>query len=120
MSRCVCRAASVEPAEGQGPFPRQARSVLLPPCTSIAVAGFFVVALIAGLSARSLERAPEDLRTTNRELDRRVQEGTEALRIALVVRVQERGNTLPALRVTWRASPQSRRPPHPLSAGSAS
>jgi len=48
-----------------------------------AMLGFFVVALVAWLSSRSLERALEDLRTINRELDQRVVERTRDLAQAL-------------------------------------
>ncbi len=45
--------------------------------------GFFAVALVAWLAARSLEQALEDLRTINRELDQRVEERTQELAEAL-------------------------------------
>jgi PAS domain S-box-containing protein len=48
-----------------------------------AMLGFFAVALVAWLSSRSLERALEELRITNRELDRRVVERTRDLAKAL-------------------------------------
>ena len=44
-----------------------------------AIAGFFVIALVSWLSARSLSRALEDLRAINRELDQRVIERTREL-----------------------------------------
>jgi len=96
-----------EIAEGRGLFlftvPIIMASVLLPPYTvfvmtalcSIVVsfvglgvqivpnvgafAGFFVIALVSWLSARSLNRALEDLRAINRELDQRVVERTREL-----------------------------------------
>ncbi len=52
-----------------------------------AMAGFFIVALVSWLSARSLERALIDLRSINRELDQRVEERTQELAEALT-RVQ--------------------------------
>jgi PAS domain S-box-containing protein len=48
-----------------------------------AIIGFFAVALVSWLSARSLERALEDLRAINRELDQRVVERTQDLQQAL-------------------------------------
>jgi len=48
-----------------------------------AVGIFFMVALVSWLSARSLERVLEDLRRTNQELDRRVEERTIDLAEAL-------------------------------------
>jgi PAS domain S-box-containing protein len=45
----------------------------------IAVFGFFAIALMSWLSARSLERALDGLRTTNLELDKRVDERTRDL-----------------------------------------
>ena len=47
------------------------------------ILAFFVIALISWLSARSLERALEDLRTINRELDQRVEQRTRELAEAL-------------------------------------
>jgi PAS domain S-box-containing protein len=44
---------------------------------------FFAIALVSWLSARSLERVLEDLRTINRELDQRVEDRTQALAEAL-------------------------------------
>ncbi len=44
--------------------------------------GFFAFALVAWLSARSLENALADLRTINRELDQRVEDRTRELREA--------------------------------------
>jgi PAS domain S-box-containing protein len=49
----------------------------------IAVFGFFAIALVSWLSARSLERALHDLRRTNLELDQRVDERTRDLAEAL-------------------------------------
>jgi PAS domain S-box-containing protein len=49
--------------------------------------GFFAIALVSWMSARSLERALQDLRTINRDLDRRVVERTRDLAEALL-RVQ--------------------------------
>ncbi|MCD4687093.1 MAG: PAS domain-containing protein [Anaerolineae bacterium] len=48
-----------------------------------AIIGFFAVALVSWLSARSLEQALEDLRAINRELDQRVIERTQDLAEAL-------------------------------------
>jgi PAS domain S-box-containing protein len=48
-----------------------------------AIVGFFVIALVSWLSARSLERALDDLRVVNRELDQRVIERTHDLAQAL-------------------------------------
>lgn len=48
-----------------------------------AILGFFVIALVSWLSARSLERALDDLRAVNRELDQRVIERTQDLAQAL-------------------------------------
>lgn len=48
-----------------------------------AVIGFFAVAMVSWLSARSLERALEDLRAINRELDQRVIDRTRDLAEAL-------------------------------------
>jgi PAS domain S-box-containing protein len=50
------------------------------PFTTLA---FFAVAMVSWLSARSLERALEDLRAINRELDQRVDERTRDLAEAL-------------------------------------
>lgn len=82
-------------------------SVLLPPLSSFAVAGlvsvwiaslslylgelpnvflmviFFVIALVAWLSARSLQHVLDDLRAINRELDQRVDDRTRDLAEAL-------------------------------------
>ena len=44
---------------------------------------FFAIALVSWLSARSLERVLEDLRTINRELDQRVEQRTRELAEAL-------------------------------------
>lgn len=49
----------------------------------LAMLGFLAVALVSWLWARSLERALEELRTANRELDRRVEERTRDLAEAL-------------------------------------
>ncbi|NLX11315.1 MAG: PAS domain-containing protein [Chloroflexi bacterium] len=59
--------------------------------TMPAILGFFAVALVSWLSARSLQRALEDLRVTNRELDQRVIERTRDLAAALK-RVQSESN----------------------------
>ncbi len=48
-----------------------------------AILGFFALALVSWLSARSLERALDDLRAINRELDQRVVERTQDLAEAL-------------------------------------
>jgi len=50
---------------------------------SPAILGFFAIALVSWLSARSLERALVDLRTVNRELDQRVIDRTHELYDAL-------------------------------------
>jgi len=50
------------------------------PFTTLA---FLAIALVSWLSARSLERALEDLRVINQELDRRVDERTQDLAVAL-------------------------------------
>jgi len=50
------------------------------PFTTLA---FLAIALVSWLSARSLERALEDLRLINQELDRRVDERTQDLAVAL-------------------------------------
>jgi PAS domain S-box-containing protein len=52
-----------------------------------AITGFFAVAMVSWLSSRSLERALEDLRAINRELDQRVSDRTRDLAEALT-RVQ--------------------------------
>jgi PAS domain S-box-containing protein len=49
----------------------------------VAMLAFFAIALVSWLSARSLERALEDLRVINRELDQRVEERTRDLAQAL-------------------------------------
>lgn len=49
----------------------------------IATIGFFAIALVSWLSARSLENALEDLRKVNLELDQRVDERTKDLAQAL-------------------------------------
>ncbi|MBN1284444.1 MAG: PAS domain-containing protein [Anaerolineae bacterium] len=56
-----------------------------------AILGFFALALVSWLSARSLENALEDLRAINRELDQRVADRTADLAKALN-RVQEESN----------------------------
>jgi len=48
-----------------------------------AIGGFFLVALVSWLSARSLEQALKELRTINVELDRRVEDRTRELSDAL-------------------------------------
>jgi len=53
----------------------------VPPVPSML--GFFVIALVAWLAARSLEHALEDLRTINRELDQRVEERAREVAEAL-------------------------------------
>ncbi len=47
------------------------------------ILAFFAVSLVSWLSARSLERALADLQAINRELDRRVDERTQDLAVAL-------------------------------------
>ena len=49
----------------------------VPPVPSML--GFFAVAMVAWLAARSLERTSKDLRTINRELDQRVEQRTRDL-----------------------------------------
>ena len=49
----------------------------------VAFVGFFAIALVSWLAARSLENALEELHQTNLELDRRVDERTEDLAEAL-------------------------------------
>ena len=49
----------------------------------VALVGFYALALLSWLSARSLERALEDVRAINRELDQRVDERTRDLTEAL-------------------------------------
>jgi PAS domain S-box-containing protein len=49
----------------------------------VAIVGFFAIALVSWLAARSLENALEDLHKTNLELDRRVDERTMDLAEAL-------------------------------------
>jgi PAS domain S-box-containing protein len=61
-----------------------------------AIAGFFGIALISWLSARSLDRALEDLRVINRELDHRVVERTAELAKALD-RIQAEANKSQAI-----------------------
>lgn len=56
-----------------------------------AVLGFYAIALVSWLSARSLETALEDLRAVNRELDQRVIQRTQDLAAALA-RVQAESN----------------------------
>lgn len=56
-----------------------------------AILGFFALALVSWLSARSLEDALEELRAINRELDQRVADRTADLARALN-RVQEESN----------------------------
>jgi signal transduction histidine kinase/isoprenylcysteine carboxyl methyltransferase (ICMT) family protein YpbQ len=58
----------------------QFRIGIVPPIPSML--GFFAFALVAWLSARTLENALKDLRDLNRELDQRVEERTKALREA--------------------------------------
>ncbi|MBI5294811.1 MAG: PAS domain-containing protein [Chloroflexi bacterium] len=47
------------------------------------IIGFFLLAIISWLSSRSLEQALKDLRTTNAELDQRVEDRTRELSAAL-------------------------------------
>jgi PAS domain S-box-containing protein len=54
---------------------------LVPPVPTML--GFFAIALVAWLAARSLEQALDDVRTVNRELDQRVAERTRDLAEAL-------------------------------------
>ncbi len=56
-----------------------------------AIGGYFVVALISWLSARSLEQALKDLRVINAELDQRVVERTQELSEALSRETLEAG-----------------------------
>lgn len=57
----------------------------------IATLGFFTLALISWLAARSLEQALADLRAINRELDQRVDERTRDLSAALSREMAEAG-----------------------------
>jgi PAS domain S-box-containing protein len=57
------------------------------------IVGFFVLALISWLSARGLEQALKELRTTNANLDRLVQERTQALAEALTRERAEAGRS---------------------------
>ena len=57
------------------------RADLLP--DMFAVLGFFAIAMVSWLAARSLEHALRDLRAVNRELDQRVDERTRELAEAL-------------------------------------
>ena len=50
----------------------------------LAVFGFLVLSMISWLSSRSLEQALRDLRTTNAELDQRVEDRTRELSAALL------------------------------------
>jgi PAS domain S-box-containing protein len=61
-----------------------------------AITGFFAVAMVSWLSSRSLERALEDLRAINRELDQRVIDRTHDLAEALA-RVQAESNKSQAI-----------------------
>jgi PAS domain S-box-containing protein len=61
-----------------------------------AITGFFAVAMVSWLSSRSLERALEDLRAINRELDQRVSDRTRDLAEALA-RVQAESNKSQAI-----------------------
>lgn len=54
-------------------------------------AGFFMIALVSWLAARSLDRTLRELRVINRELDQRVAQRTQDLRQALA-RVQAESN----------------------------
>jgi PAS domain S-box-containing protein len=56
-----------------------------------AITGFFAVALVSWLAARSLERALQDLRVINRELDQRVTERTADV-VQAMARVQSEYN----------------------------
>jgi PAS domain S-box-containing protein len=58
-----------------------------------AMLGFFAIALVSWLSARSLERALADLRRTNLELDQRVDERTRDLAEALAREHAEAGRS---------------------------
>ncbi len=61
-----------------------------------AMIGFFSVALVSWLSARTLEQALADLRATNRDLDRRVAMRTHDLAEALI-RVQTESGKIQAI-----------------------
>jgi signal transduction histidine kinase len=64
----------------------------------VAMLGFLLIALVAWLSARDLEQALRELRTVNRDLDRRVAERTEELQKA-----NERLHELDELKSTFVA-----------------
>lgn len=65
---------------------------------SPAIIGFFMIALISWLSARSLESALHELMLINRELDKRVADRTQALSEALVREKAEAGRNQAILR----------------------
>jgi signal transduction histidine kinase/DNA-binding response OmpR family regulator len=65
------------------------RMQIVPPLPSLL--GFFALALVSWLVARSLERMLEDLRRTNLELDRRVDDRTKDLAEALAREHAESG-----------------------------
>ena len=65
-------------------------SISEPPNTP-AITGYFVIALVAWLSSRSLEQALRELRTINRELDHRVEDRTRELSAALIRELAEAG-----------------------------
>ncbi len=56
-----------------------------------AIMGYFLLALVSWLSSRSLEQAIKELRTINRELDRRVDDRTSELSKALARELVEAG-----------------------------
>ena len=57
----------------------------------VAIVGFFMLALVSWLSARSLEQALQDLRQINAELDRRVEDRTRELSESLARELVEAG-----------------------------
>jgi PAS domain S-box-containing protein len=65
-------------------------SISQPP-NSPAIVGFFLLAVVSWLSARSLEQALKELRTINAELDRRVEDRTRELSEALARELIEAG-----------------------------
>ncbi len=58
-----------------------------------AIMGFYMIALVSWLSARSLETAMKELRLINRELDKRVIDRTQALSAALALAHAEAGRS---------------------------
>ncbi len=67
-------------------------SISQPPNTP-AIVGFFLLAVVSWLSARSLEQALKELRQINVELDRRVEDRTRELSAALTRELIEAGKS---------------------------